>query len=48
MKQNREPRNRPIHIWSITFQENDQSNFMGKKQSRYNFDIYLEKNEPQC
>ena len=33
MEQDREPRNRPMHIWSINLQQKGQEYTVGKRQS---------------
>ena len=33
MEQNREPRNKPIHLWSINLQQSRQEYTMGKRKS---------------
>ena len=33
MEQNRDSRNKPLHIWSTYFQQKCQGNLMGKKKT---------------
>ena len=50
MKQNREPRNNPPHIWSTKLQQRQQEYTMGKRQSFQHMVLeklnsYMQKNE---
>ena len=50
MEQNKQPRNKPTHVWSINLQQRSQEYTMGKGQSFQQtvlgkLDSYMQKNE---